>query len=81
MRTGINNYYRIKDPELKMYCMGILLIVFAYNIANFPQEALVQFPSNIFFSLDMALVTILYRLDKQKQQQQLTEPTKQLTQA
>jgi putative inorganic carbon (hco3(-)) transporter len=67
MKTGINNYYRIKDPELKMYCMGILLVVFAYNIANFPQEALVQFPSNVFFSLDMALLTVLYRLDKEKQ--------------
>jgi len=70
MRTGINNYYRIKDPELKMYCLGMLLIVFAYNIANFPQEALVQFPSNVYFSLDMALLTILYRLDQQKQEAQ-----------
>lgn len=73
MKTGIDNYYRIRDPELKMYCLGILLVVFAYNIANFPQEALVQFPSNVFFSLDMALLTVLYRLDKQKQQQQATQ--------
>lgn len=69
MRTGINNFYRIKDPELKTYCMGILLVVFAYNIANFPQEALVQFPSNVFFSMHMALLTVLYRLDKQKSQE------------
>lgn len=77
MRAGINNYYRIKDPELKMYSLGLLLVVFAYNIANFPQEALVQFPSNVFFSLDIALITVLYRLDKQKQQ---AEATNQLTQ-
>lgn len=76
MRTGINNYYRIKDPELKMYSLAILLIVFAYNIANFPQEALVQFPSNVYFSLDIALLTVLYRLDKQKQEQ--AEKDKQL---
>ncbi|PJJ79072.1 O-antigen ligase family protein [Mucilaginibacter auburnensis] len=73
MRTGINNYYRIRDPELKMYSLGVLLVVFAYNIANFPQEALVQFPSNVYFSLDMALITVLYRLDKQKRQQQATQ--------
>jgi putative inorganic carbon (HCO3(-)) transporter len=79
LRTGINNYYRIKDPELKTYCLGILLIVFAYNIANFPQEALVQFPSNVYFSMDIALLTVLYRLDKQKQEQQ-AEATNQLTQ-
>lgn len=69
IKTGINNYYLIKDPELKTYCLGITLIIFAYNIANFPQEALVQFPSNVFFSLDMALLTVLLRLDKEKQEQ------------
>ena len=37
LRTGINNYYLIKDPELKTYCLGFTLVVFAYNIANFPQ--------------------------------------------
>jgi len=80
MRTGINNYYRIKDPELKMYCLAILLIVFAYNIANFPQEALVQFPSNIYFSLDIALLTVLYRLDIKKQKEQ-AEASKQMIEA
>jgi putative inorganic carbon (HCO3(-)) transporter len=68
LKTGINNYYQIKDPELKTYCLAILLIIFAYNIANFPQEALVQFPSNVYFSLDMALLTVLFRLDKEKQE-------------
>jgi hypothetical protein len=76
LRTGINNYYKIQDPELKMYSLGILLVVFAYNIANFPQEALVQFPSNVYFSLDVALLTVLYRLDKQKQEN--AEKEKQL---
>jgi putative inorganic carbon (HCO3(-)) transporter len=68
MKTGINNFYRARDAEIKTYILGITLVIFAYNIANFPQEALVQFPSNVLFSLDMALLTILYRLDKQKQQ-------------
>jgi hypothetical protein len=77
LKTGINNYYQIKDPELKTYCLAILLILFAYNIANFPQEALVQFPSNVYFSLDMALLTVLLRLDKEKQEnaaKQLLKP-------
>ena len=51
VKTGINNYYKIQDPELKSYCLAMTLVVFTYNIANFPQEALVQFPSNIFFYL------------------------------
>ena len=70
LKTGINNYYTIKDPELKTYCLAMTLIIFAYNIANFPQEALVQFPSNVYFSLEMAMLTVLLRLDKEKQEQQ-----------
>ncbi|RZA00778.1 MAG: hypothetical protein EOP47_13025 [Sphingobacteriaceae bacterium] len=65
LKTGINNFYKIKNPELKTYCLGMTLVVFAFNIANFPQEALVQYPSNILFSLAAAMLTITYRLDQQ----------------
>ncbi len=63
IKTGINNYYLIEDKELKTYCLAMTLIVFAYNLANFPQEALVQFPSNILFYLEAALINITLRLD------------------
>jgi putative inorganic carbon (HCO3(-)) transporter len=63
IKTGINNYYLIEDPELKVYCLAMTLIIFAYNLANFPQEALVQFPSNILFYLEAALINITLRLD------------------
>jgi putative inorganic carbon (HCO3(-)) transporter len=63
LRTGINNYYLIENEELKTYCLAMTLIIFAYNLANFPQEALVQFPSNILFYLEAALINITLRLD------------------
>jgi putative inorganic carbon (HCO3(-)) transporter len=63
IRTGIVNFYKIKDPELKTYCLAATLIVFAYNLANFPQEALVQFPSNIMFYFWAALINITPKLD------------------
>jgi putative inorganic carbon (hco3(-)) transporter len=66
LKTGINYYYRIRDPELKTYCLAMVLIVFAFNIGNYPQEALVQFPSNVYFYLVVALINILYRLDIEK---------------
>ncbi|MEO6151358.1 MAG: O-antigen ligase family protein [Mucilaginibacter sp.] len=66
LKTGINNFYKIKDPELKTYCLAMTLVIFAYNIANFPQEALVQFPSNVYFSMAAALLTVTYRLDREK---------------
>jgi hypothetical protein len=66
LKTGINYYYRIRDPELKTYCLAMVLIVFAFNVGNYPQVALVQFPSNVYFYLVVALINILYRLDIEK---------------
>ena len=66
MRVGINNYYAIKDPQLKSYCLAMILVVFAFHIGNFPQEALVQFPSNVFFYLVAAIIIIVRKLDDQK---------------
>jgi len=63
LREGVNNYFLIENKELKTYCMAMLLIVFAYNIGNYPQEALVQFPSNIYFYLAVALINVTKRID------------------
>lgn len=63
LREGINNYFLIQNPELKTYCMTMLMIVFAYNIGNYPQEALVQFPSNIYFYVATALINVTRRID------------------
>ncbi len=69
MRTGILNYYKIKDPELRSYCLAALLIVFALNFGNYPQEALVQYPSNVYFYLVAAMMTITARIDKQQNEE------------
>lgn len=66
LKTGIDNYFKISDPELKTYCLAMVLAVFAMNIGNFPQEAIVQFPLNIYFSLMAALINVTLRLDRQK---------------
>lgn len=64
LKSGIDNFYRIKNPELKMYCLAMTLVLFALNIGNFPQEALVQFPNNILFYLAIAIIQISLRLDQ-----------------
>lgn len=66
MKTGINNYYSIKDQELKSICLGATFVVFVFNIGNFPQEALVQFPSNVYFYLSSALIVVTKRIDNQQ---------------
>ncbi|MDB5126453.1 MAG: O-antigen ligase protein [Mucilaginibacter sp.] len=66
LKTGINNYYLIKNPELKTYCLAMVLIIFVFNIGNYPQQALVQYPSNILFYLACALLNVTLRLDRQE---------------
>jgi putative inorganic carbon (HCO3(-)) transporter len=66
MKTGITNYFLIEDQELKTYCLAMTMIIFTYNLANFPQEALVQYPSNILFYLWAAIINITLRIDQQQ---------------
>lgn len=66
IRTGINNYFHIRDPDLKSICLALTLMVFALNIGNFPQEAFVQFPTNIYLYLAIALIIVCYNLDQSK---------------
>jgi len=72
---GIKNYFNMRDPELKSYCFAMILIIFAIAVGNFPQEAIVQFPLNIFFYLFLALIQVTKVLDdkKFKTEQGITE--------
>lgn len=62
--TGINNSFRINDPELRSYCTAMTVIIFAYAVGNYPQEAIVQFPSNIYFYFFAAILVVMKRLDR-----------------
>jgi hypothetical protein len=65
LQQGITNYFLIRDAELKHYCLAMVLIVFVLSIGNYPQEALVQFPINIYFYLVVALINITLKLDRE----------------
>ena len=60
---GIGYYFLINDPELKTYCLAMILIIFALDIGNFTQQSVVQYPSNILFFLAAALLNVTMRLD------------------
>lgn len=76
LKNGINYFFRIRDPQLKNYCMAMILVIFAFNIGNFPQQALVQYPSNILFYLSIAIVVACMRLDTEKQKALTEEANK-----
>lgn len=66
LRSSILNYFRIRNKELKSYCLAMTLILFVMNIGNFPQEALVQFPNSVYFYLVAALSGVTLQLDQQQ---------------
>ncbi|WP_069659962.1 O-antigen ligase family protein [Arcticibacter eurypsychrophilus] len=72
IKTGINNFFSIKDLELRSYCLAMTIILFAFAVGNYPQEAIVQFPSNIYFYLFTAIITVTKRLDIEKQKKNLS---------
>jgi hypothetical protein len=47
--------------------MAMVLVIFAFNIGNFPQQAIVQYPSNIIFYLSIAIIVACQRLDLDEQ--------------
>ena len=67
LKSGIEYFFKIRNPELRSYCLGMTLVLFALNIGNFPQEALVQYPNNILFYLAIAIIQVVYKLDIQEQ--------------
>ncbi|MDB5119536.1 MAG: teichuronic acid biosynthesis protein TuaE, putative secreted polysaccharide polymerase [Sphingobacteriales bacterium] len=67
LKTGVDNYFKIKDPELKSYCLAMTLIAFTLNFGNYPQEAFVQFPVSIYFYLVIAIINVCLILDQKKQ--------------
>ena len=73
IKTGIDNYFKIIDPELKNYCLAMTLILFALAVGNFPQEGILQFPLNVYFYLTIALINIALRLDIKKNPRSNTE--------
>ncbi|OAQ38096.1 hypothetical protein A5893_14930 [Pedobacter psychrophilus] len=66
--VGIKNFFTIRDPELKAICLSMILIVFAFSLANYPQESIVQYPLSIYFYLVLAIITLTKIFDDRKQE-------------
>ncbi|HRE41229.1 MAG TPA: O-antigen ligase family protein [Ignavibacteria bacterium] len=61
---GIKDYFRIKDKELKNYSLGMLTVLYCLAIANFPQEAIGQYPTNLLFFVAIAIINKCRQFDE-----------------
>ncbi len=62
-RVGIKNYFKVKDPQVKSYYQVCLTFLFALMVANYPQEAITQLPTNFLFYIIIALLVRLKDFD------------------
>lgn len=54
--VGIRNYFKLKTKNMRVYMASILAVLYAFVVANYPQQAIIIFPSNFIFFMLMAAV-------------------------
>ncbi len=64
LKTGIKSYFRLKDPKVKVYLLSMLTVLFALVVANFPQEAISQYPTNLVFFMILAIINNAKKLER-----------------
>ena len=67
--NGIKNYLLIRDPKLKVITLGMLVVLFSLTVANYPQEAIGQYPINILFFVCIAIINLSIKFDHQSAEQ------------
>jgi putative inorganic carbon (HCO3(-)) transporter len=64
---GIRNYFRLYDPDLKLYAIIYTCAFFGLSVAHYAQDALFQKPINILVVASFALMVKLKDLDTELQ--------------
>jgi len=52
-------YLRVKHPKVKMIYLALTIMMFMLILASYPQEAIVQLPTSIFFYVSLAIIARL----------------------
>ncbi|RAJ06938.1 O-antigen ligase-like membrane protein [Chitinophaga skermanii] len=67
MQTGIRQYYRTRNPELRTYYLAIMVNIFSMIIANYAQVAIGQIPGAFMFYGSLAMIIKLRSFDTNTQ--------------
>jgi putative inorganic carbon (hco3(-)) transporter len=74
MRVGFRSFYRVNDPEIRTYYIGLLVMIFSLFVAQYSQMAIAQYPVVLYFYATMVIFIKLADFDTKVQ----PENTKQL---
>ncbi len=64
MRYGFHHFFRVKDPEIRTYYIGLLVMMFTLLVAQYSQMAITQYPVVFFFYATMVIFVKLADYDK-----------------
>lgn len=67
MYTGIRQFFNVKNEVIKNLTLSILVALFCMIVASYPQEVIPMMPTNIIFSLLLACLVNLGKIDKKLQ--------------
>ena len=64
MRHGLHYFFRVRDPEIKNYYIGLLIMMFTLLVAQYAQMAITQYPVVFYFYATMVIFIKLADFDK-----------------
>jgi putative inorganic carbon (hco3(-)) transporter len=73
MRYGFFHFYRVKDPEIRTYYIGLLVMMFTLLVAQYAQMAISQYPIVLYFYATLVIFIKLADFDNPAQPVQTTE--------
>jgi hypothetical protein len=73
MRFGYYRFYRAKDPVIRTYYIGLLVMMFTLLVAQYAQMAISQYPVVLYFNASLIIFIKLADFDKPGQPVQTIE--------
>ncbi len=64
MRIGFHHFFRSKDPEIRTYYIGLLVMMFTLLVAQYAQMAISQYPVVLYFYATLVIFIKLAEFDK-----------------
>jgi putative inorganic carbon (hco3(-)) transporter len=73
MRIGFHYFFRAKDPEIRTYYIGLLVMMFTLLVAQYAQMAISQYPIVLYFYAILVIFIKLAEFDNPIKHVQKTE--------
>jgi len=64
MRQGLHRFFRVRDPEIRTYYIGLLVMVFILLVAQYSQMSISQYPVVLYFYAALVIFIKLADFDK-----------------